>query len=261
MAKQSKSGPTRTGVSKTGPEPGAEARQADRDALLLAILDNVPFDGWTDKVVEQAAKMLDMEPTAAQDLFPDGIAEVLDHLADWADRQALDAMTAADLDEMRVRDRITLAVRAYLEALSPYKDAVRRSFALVPRRAYSGQIPSTIWRSADRFWLKAGDTADDYNVYTKRGLLAGVIASTTLYWLNDNTDNHQASWVFLDRRIDNVLTLGKQFGRFKPLFETAEKAVKAPRKLADRMAARMTPAATAKETDASPQAPSSESLH
>ena len=242
------------------PENQDAALIETRDEILLAVLDNVAFDGWTEKALEQAARMIDIDQSTIDAAFPDGMTQILDHLADWADRQALDAMDQADLDDMRVRDRITLAVRARLEALTMHKDAVRRSMALVPRPAYGGQIPGAVWRSADRFWLKAGDTATDYNHYTKRVLLSGVIISTTLYWLNDSSDDQQATWTFLDRRIDNVLTVGKQFGRFKPLFETAEKAAKAPRKFADHFTSRFTPAA-ANDGDDAPGAPSSETVH
>lgn len=247
-----------------------KARVADtaltetRDQILLAVLDNVAFDGWTVKAFEQASRMLGIDQTAIDAAFPEGMTQVLDHLADWADRQALAVMDAASLDDMRVRDRITLAVRARLEALAPHKDAVRRSFALVPRPAYGGQIPNAVWRSADRFWIKAGDTATDYNHYTKRLLLSGVIISTTLFWLNDRSVDQAPTWVFLDRRIDNVLTLGKQFGRFKPVFDTAEKAAKAakaPRKLADRVVARFRPGVSDADPNDGPNAPSSEAVH
>ena len=251
-------------MAKTTEEqaPRDAALTETRDEILLAVLDNVAFDGWTEKAFEQASRMLEIDQAAIDAAFPDGMTQVLDHLADWADRQALEAMDAADLDDMKVRDRITLAVRARLEALTMHKDAVRRSFALVPRPSYGGQIPSSIWRSADRFWIKAGDTSTDYNHYTKRLLLSGVIISTTLFWLNDSSEDQAATWTFLNRRIDNVLTVGKQFGRFKPVFETAEKAAKAPRKLADRLAQRFSPAAAADndQTDG-PNAPSSGTVH
>jgi len=115
--------------------------------------------------------------------------------------------------------------------------------------------PGSVWRSADRFWAKAGDTATDYNRYTKRALLSGVIASTTLFWLTDNSEEHAASWAFLDSRIENVLAMGKRLGKAKPVLDKAEKLSQAPRQAARRFTAWRT------GEDLGPTAPGSDSLH
>ena len=44
-------------------------------------------------------------------------------------------------------------------------------------------------------------------------LLAGVLTSTTLFWLNDKSDGHAATWAFLERRIDEVLKIGGRLGK------------------------------------------------
>jgi len=74
------------------------------------------------------------------------------------------------------------------------------------------------WRTADVIWTWAGDTSDDYNKYTKRGLLSGVIASTMTYWLQDQSDDLVKTRDFLNNRIENVLFVGKNVGKIvKPL--------------------------------------------
>ena len=47
------------------------------------------------------------------------------------------------------------------------------------------------------------------NWYTKRATLAGVYSSTVLYWLGDDSEGHEATWAFLDRRIENVMQIEK----------------------------------------------------
>ncbi|MBV6632913.1 MAG: COQ9 family protein [Alphaproteobacteria bacterium] len=230
-----------------------------RDRLLLAVMDSVPFDGWTERALRQAADMCGEDYATVERAFPRGIPQVLDRMADWADRQAVDFLLSHKVEEMRVRDRITVAVRARLEALAPYKDAVRRSMALIASPPSGRQVPGVIWRTADRFWDAAGDTATDYNRYTKRGLLSGVLVSTTLFWLTDDSDGHEATWTFLDRRIDNVLTLGKNLGRIKPVLDRADKASELPRSLLKRLAGRFG-ADQARGGD-QPNAPGSDALH
>jgi ubiquinone biosynthesis protein COQ9 len=62
-------------------------------------------------------------------------------------------------------------------------------------------------------WRWAGDTATDYNYYTKRTILSGVIASTRLVWFDDDDPEHQETQAFLDRRIDNVMQFEKVKGK------------------------------------------------
>ena len=47
------------------------------------------------------------------------------------------------------------------------------------------------------------------NWYTKRATLSGVYASTVLFWLGDDSLEHEATWAFLDRRIDDVMAIEK----------------------------------------------------
>ena len=65
------------------------------------------------------------------------------------------------------------------------------------------------WRSADAMWRLAGDTATDFNHYTKRMTLGAVYASTLLAWLDDESDGLADTAAFLDRRIDDVMRFEK----------------------------------------------------
>ena len=64
-----------------------------------------------------------------------------------------------------------------------------------------------LYRTVDAMWYAAGDTSTDFNFYTKRATLAGVYSSTLLYWLNDRSPGSEATWSFLDRRIDDVMKI------------------------------------------------------
>ena len=66
-----------------------------------------------------------------------------------------------------------------------------------------------LWRTVDLMWSLAGDRATDASYYTKRSLLAAVWSSTFLFWLDDRSDGLEASWAFLERRIDNVMQIGR----------------------------------------------------
>jgi ubiquinone biosynthesis protein COQ9 len=58
-------------------------------------------------------------------------------------------------------------------------------------------------------WRLAGDTATDFNHYSKRAIRVGVYGSTTLVCLDDDSDDLAATRAFLNRRIDDVMVFEK----------------------------------------------------
>ncbi|MBC7770526.1 MAG: COQ9 family protein, partial [Phycisphaerales bacterium] len=78
---------------------------------------------------------------------------------------------------------------------------------------------------ADRIWRALGDTSTDENFYTKRTILSGVLASTYARWFSDDSPDHEATWAFLDARIENVMQFEKFKARLKPLSERVQSAV------------------------------------
>lgn len=186
-----------------------------RDKILEALLPDVPFDGWAWVAVLAAAGRAGCGRACLQRAFPGGVADVVAHFSDWADRKMLAALADTDPETLRVRDRIRAAVLARLEALQPHKEAARRAMTYWAMPLRAGRAAKTVWRTADRIWNWAGDTATDYNRYTKRTLLAAVLSSTTLAWLDGEGTGTESCQEFLDRRIENVMQLGRVIGKIK----------------------------------------------
>jgi ubiquinone biosynthesis protein COQ9 len=93
--------------------------------------------------------------------------------------------------------------------MGPAREAVRSGLSIF---AMPQNVPLALkagWRTADLMWRVAGDTATDYNHYTKRLILSGLYGSTLLAWLDDRTDGWQDTAAFLDRRIDDVMRFEK----------------------------------------------------
>jgi ubiquinone biosynthesis protein COQ9 len=193
----------------------SEHNRPIKDAILLAALPNIPFDGWRMDVLQQAAEDAGYTPAMVISVFPVGVKDAIRHFSVMADSWMMEKLAATNPVSMRVRDRVAMAVRARLEGLEPYKEAEKLAIAYWMRPFRKWEGAKLVWKTADIIWHWAGDTATDYNRYTKRGLLSGVLTSTVLFWLNDTSDDHQDSWDFLDRRIENVMTIGKIAGKFK----------------------------------------------
>ena len=194
--------------------------QNRRDEFLMVLLADVPFDGWSQRLIKQSFDTLNLSPQDQTLLFPKGLKDILAHFSDWADRQMLAAIGADQpaFDEKRMRDRVAFGVRARLVALTPYREAVRQSLPLLARPNLGGLALKSSWETADILWNAAGDTSQDFNRYSKRGLLVTVLTSTSLYWLNDGSDQQEKTWRFLDQRIANVLKLGGTIGKCRSFF-------------------------------------------
>jgi ubiquinone biosynthesis protein COQ9 len=193
------------------------SREEQRDRLLEAVLVHVPFDGWSRRSLHAGAADLGLEPGLARRLFPRAGDDLLVHLERWADRQML--ARVGPLEGLRVRDRIAKLVRARLEVLGPHREAMRRATAarVLPSNGFAAC--GSLWRTVDLMWSAAGDDARDASYYTKRSLLAAVWTSTFLFWLDDRSPDFQDTWAFLDRRIDNVMQIGRLRARFDEVFE------------------------------------------
>lgn len=189
--------------------------QAIKDDIINASLPDVPFDGWTMEVLERGSSAASHGPDMVRSVFPQGVKDAIRHFAVMADEAMLKELAQVDAQSLKIRERVATAVWARLEFLAGNKEAERLavSYWMRPLRKWEGA--KIVWATADKIWSWAGDTATDYNHYTKRGLLSGVIGSTTLYWLNDQSDGHADSRAFLDRRIENVMGIGKIVGKLK----------------------------------------------
>jgi len=72
-------------------------------------------------------------------------------------------------------------------------------------------IPASISELAklsDEIWYLAGDESADTSWYTKRTMLSGVYASTELFMTTDKSPGFEATWEFLDRRLEDVVDIG-----------------------------------------------------
>ncbi len=180
--------------------------QTVRTKLLNAALVHVAFDGWTDATFTAAARDADVDLSVARAMCPAGAVDLAKDFHRAGDAQMIQLWVAADTDALKIREKVTLAVKLRLQAASD-KEAVRRGTTLFALPHHAGDGAKLIWGTADAIWTLLGDTSDDVNWYTKRATLAGVYGSTVLFWLGDDSLDHQATWDFLDRRIANVMQI------------------------------------------------------
>ena len=123
------------------------------------------------------------------------------------------ALAASDMSALKFREKVTLAVR--LRLASADLELVRRGASLFALPQNAGTGGKLIWGTADAIWTALGDTSRDFNWYSKRATLSAVYGSVVLYWLGDDSLDHQDAWDFLDRRIGDVMQIEKLKATFR----------------------------------------------
>lgn len=178
-----------------------------KDRVLDAALMHVPFDGWSGGTLRAAATDAGVDAGLARALFPRGGVDLALAYHARGDAAMVARLQDMDLTALRFRDRIAAAVRARLEVAD--QELVRRGTTLFALPMHAADGAKAIWGTADKIWTTLGDTSQDLNWYTKRATLSAVYGSTVLYWLGDTSPGNQATWEFLDRRIDGVMQFEK----------------------------------------------------
>ncbi|WP_136646336.1 COQ9 family protein [Tabrizicola sp. YIM 78059] len=178
-----------------------------KDRLLDAALSHVPFDGWSERTLRAAASDAGVDLALARALYPRGGVDLALAYHARGDAEMAARLASMDLSAMRFRDRIATAVRTRLELAD--RELVRRGATLFSLPQHAPDGARAIWSTADRIWTALGDTSRDVNWYTKRATLSAVYGATVLYWLGDDSPGHQATWDFLDRRIEGVMQFEK----------------------------------------------------
>lgn len=167
------------------------------------------FDGWGDKAVDAAACELGLDPAVARFAFGGDRVAMIDAWFASVDDDMLARVTPEMLAKMKIRERITALIEARLSILTPDREALRRATAILAFPANAPKAARLGWRAADAMWRAAGDTATDYNHYTKRTILGTVYAATLSVFLNDESDDLSDTRAFLSRRIDGIMRFEK----------------------------------------------------
>lgn len=185
----------------------------DRDALKLSVLENalthVAFMGFKDDIITQALQDIGQDSSWSWRLFPEGTRDLIEFWSQTLDQQMLEHLNNQGTENLKVREKIALAVKTRIELLAPHRDAARQASLYLMKPQHSPLALRLTSKTVNEIWYWAGDKSTDYNYYTKRLLLGGVYTSTLAFWMRDESEGYTKTWDFLNKRIENVLALPK----------------------------------------------------
>lgn len=197
----------------------AEPTSLDELRLTLApaLADAAAFDGWSEAAVRDAAAAAGIDSDAAAFAFSGGAMTMIEAWICSVDAAMAAALPAEQIAKLKIRERIRTLVQFRLDAIASQKEALRRALSIMAMPQNAPRTLALGWASADAMWRLAGDTATDYNHYTKRLTLGSIYAATLAVYVNDTSAGHAETKAFLDRRIEGIMTFEKAKARlFKP---------------------------------------------
>jgi ubiquinone biosynthesis protein COQ9 len=197
-------------IAEAGQEDWAEAAEA---RMLDAAVRLSPELGWSARMADRAAAEAGLSPGEALLVIPYGARDLAALLSRRHDARALVALGDVDPKALKMRERITRAVEARLDAADADGGAVRRWSGYLALPQNMTLAARLVWESADGLWRWAGDTATDENHYSKRAILAGILAGALAIRLSSGA---AASSEFLNARVANVMAFESWKAGLKP---------------------------------------------
>jgi ubiquinone biosynthesis protein COQ9 len=187
----------------------------ERRAILEAALPLARGSGWSEATLKKAAAAVGVPSGIAAIAFSEGAADLLHFWSQELDLAVLEALAAKDLTTMKVRERVTLAVRLRIELMAEHREAACRAMTFLALPHNVPLAARLAYGTADAIWHGLRDSSTDWNYYSKRAILSAVLTSTYLFWLGDHSEGFVETWGFLDRRIEDVMAFEKGKARLR----------------------------------------------
>jgi len=191
-------------LSNATPE-GDWADQMEQTVLDAALL-RAPTQGWNSRMLRSACEACGLSRGDEELLFPNGPRDLAALLWRRHDDQAMAALSGVDPATLKIRERIVRSISARLEAAMVDAEAEKRVSGFLALPTNADLALKLTWETADLLWRWAGDTATDWNHYSKRTILSGILIPAMTLRLFDGRD---AADAFVARRIDNVMAFEK----------------------------------------------------
>lgn len=182
--------------------------------ILDASLKFVPDVGWSKQAISAGAESIGY-PGVIHGLFPNGSAALVQYFYSTCNRElnqilekeALAIKANSSSSQKTPEQQIYDAVEIRLRMVIPYKKTWPQAMAIMSLPPNVPTALANLLTLVDDICYYAGDRSVDINWYTRRMILAAIYKATELYMLQDTSEDHKETWLFLDRRIKDTLQI------------------------------------------------------
>ncbi|MCY4445491.1 MAG: COQ9 family protein [Rhodobacteraceae bacterium] len=194
----------------------------------------VPFDGWSRSCFIESVQNAEVSLDEAYFVFPKGARDLAIFFHEYGDTKMLEHLQNENFEDLSYSEKIAQAVWLRIKVIESERHLVRRGIAYFSLPQNFALGTSLIWATADKIWNFFEDHSEDYNWYSKRMILSGVITSALFFYIGDESEGNMETKFFIDRQIAKVMS----FERYKsyaqnnpimsPVFRIMERFIKKP---------------------------------
>lgn len=192
--------------------------QKVRSDILEAALKFVPTMGWSKDAIAQGAESINY-PGVVHGMFPNGAVELIHHFYSKCNRELIEQLqreisetetpdaNGKTIERPNPRDFAIKAIRTRLEFIIPYKETWPQALAIMTLPQNVPASLAQLLTLVDDICYCAGDRSVDIGWYTRRVGIASIYKMVELFLLQDKSPDHQQTWEFLQRRMDEGIQI------------------------------------------------------
>jgi len=162
---------------------------------------------WNKNLYKEIEKKCNFPQNYHYILFPGGGSQIIEEFESWQDQKMLELLLTED-QNLKIREKIAKALEIRIMGIVP-KAAIleQNALFLIPGNILSGA--KCYSKTCDLIWRYAGDKSEDFNYYSKRGLLLCVYTSSRLFYLSDNSKDFIKTKKFIATSIEKIINIAK----------------------------------------------------
>ncbi|MFT3997332.1 MAG: COQ9 family protein [Asticcacaulis sp.] len=201
---------TQDTLSNSQADPLADPLAALEIALATACAESMPELGLNRITLRAAARRTGLSEAEVELICPNGASDIAAILWRQADAALDNPDLMAQLPMLKIRERIAALLGARLDAAAQDEKVAHRLIGHLCLPQHLGLYRRLLWDTADLIWRRAGDNALDENHYSKRTIVAGIVATALMTRL---TQGQTAQDEQIARNIDQVMAFEKFKGK------------------------------------------------
>tara|TARA_X000000950_G_C13722084_1_gene580693 strand:- start:214 stop:840 length:627 start_codon:yes stop_codon:yes gene_type:complete len=193
-----------------------------QDKLAKLFIQEVPKFGWSRETLLHCAKKQKLSTPNLALMFPSFEYDVLKHLIAQNNSLVEKNYNSFNNSRLKTRDKIKTIMELKFDSNAYLKDALPEMLKFLLRPGNIFMSIKMLHQNSDFIWKLAGDKSNDFNYYSKRGLLSMVYLATLIYWLNDKSNKGIGTKNFISKSVDGIVDGVSKFKQLNVLRSLAQ---------------------------------------
>ena len=176
-----------------------------QEKLAKLFIQDVPKFGWSRETLLQCAKKQRISTSVLAKLFPSFEYDVLKFIIAQNNILVEKNYNSFNNSRLKTRDKIKTILELKFDSNEYLKKALPEMLKFLLRPGNLLMSIKMLHENSDFIWNLAGDKSNDFNYYSKRGLLSMVYLATLIYWLNDKSTKGIGTKNFISKSVDGIV--------------------------------------------------------